>query len=114
MSTPRLTAHVLEQVQKMSEQGIAVTVAEILHAINNFGDFPAGVQSRVIVKDFGQKVRWMDGGVQKTGDILIAVVDRENTRDDGRVVTAMVRKSSQDCGATKMRGANDTRYKKGR
>jgi hypothetical protein len=113
MSTPRLTAHVQEQVRKMSEQGIAVTVTEILHVINNFGEFPAGVQSRVIVKNFGKRITWNDGGIKKTGDILIAVVDRENTRDDGRVVTAMVRKSTQDCGEIKMRGVNDARYKKG-
>jgi hypothetical protein len=113
MPTPRLTAHVQEQVRKMSEQGIAVTIAEIIHAINNFGDFPAGVQSRVIVKNFGRKVKWVDRGVEKSGDLLIALVDRENQRDEGRIVTAMVRKSSQDNSPTKMRGVNDARYKKG-
>lgn len=113
MPTPRLTAHVQEQVRKMSEQGIAVTIAEIIHAINNFGDFPAGVQSRVIVKNFGRKVKWVDGGVEKSGDLLIALVDRENQWDEGRIVTAMVRKSSQDNSPTKKRGVNDARYKKG-
>jgi hypothetical protein len=67
----------------------------------------------VIVKSFGKKVTWKDNGTPKTGDILIAVVDRENARDDGRVVTAMVRKSTQDCSATKMRGVNDARSMKG-
>jgi hypothetical protein len=113
MSKPTLTFHVQEQVRKMREQGIAVTVAEILHAINTFGEFPVGVQSRVTVKNFGKKVTWNDSGIQKTGDLLIAIVDRENSRDDGRIVTAMVRKSSQDCSATKRRGVNDARYKKG-
>jgi hypothetical protein len=111
--TPKLTFHVQEQIRKMGEQGIAVTVAEILHAINNIGEFPTGVQTRVIVKNFGTKVQWKDGEVEKSGDLLIALVDRENQRDEGRIVTAMVRKSSQDNSPTKKRGVNDARYKKG-
>ena len=101
MSKPRLTHHVKEQVRKMGEQGIAVTIAEILYAVNNFGEFPHGVQSRVIVKNLGKPVTWNDSGVKKTGDLLIAMVDRRSPADEGRIVTAMVRKSSQDCSPIK-------------
>ncbi len=107
MGKPRLTKHVKDQVRKMQKQGIVVTIAEILFAVNNFGTFPANMQTRVVVKPLPKRVTWIDDGVEKTGDLLIAMVDVRDPGDDGRIVTIMTRKQSQDLQPGHQPGPND-------
>ena len=113
MGKPKLTQHVQDQVRKMNQQGIKVTISDILYAVNNFGLFPAGVQTRVQVKNLGKRVTWNDNGTIKSGDLLIAMVDKRDAKDDGRIVTVITRCSWQDCSTVRIPKPTDKIFKKG-
>lgn len=111
---PNITAHVIDQLCQMNAQGIDLKVSEVWKAINDFlarnKRFPAGVQTGVEVKQFPKVVRWMDGKVQKYGDLVIAVVDVRDWNDNGRIATVMVRHHNQPSRDQHKPGADDQIY----
>ena len=92
----QLTEHVRRRV--LRDLKSYITLGEVFRAVREYGErygFAYGGQTDVFVKKLEKKVTVFLDGHGKSGDEIYVVIDRRTPRDNGRIVTVMLRNSDQ-------------------
>ena len=96
MKEPKLTKHAKDQVDAMRPH---VSLWDVVVAVRDWiaeHGLQSGGQTCVVIKDSGQRLEFYDGkGNCRHGDLIVAMIDKEDDSDQGRIVTVMPRGKQQ-------------------